>query len=434
MKTGINKERICIIGGGASGISVGKSLFQAGIESFDIFEQEDDFGGNWYFGKDCANVYESAHLISSKLQTEFSDFPAPEDLPPFPNHEQFLSYLRSVAKHFNLYEKTTFNTSVVRVVRKNKAWKVVLSSGEEKLYTSLIVANGRLQEPIFPNIPGSFSGETIHSKYYRRADIFRGKKVLVVGGGNSGCDISVDAAYFAAKTFHSTRRPYYYLPKFIDGKTYQEWMIEKAKEFKSTKEFWDYAKKIFKQSGYDPTDFGLPAPDYEIDQTHPIVNAQILYHIGHGSILPKPDIEKYEGNQVHFTDNSVEEIDLVVYATGYKMAFPFLADALVEWQNGMPNYFMHTVHRTLDNLFFFGYLNTASGFGNIANTAGRFLTSYLKAKACDSEGYHIFQKLKQGPNPNLGQDYFLKTPRHNCEVEMWKFLKTMNFLADKLAT
>ncbi len=432
VKTNKSKE-ICIIGGGAVGIGIAKSLIQGGILDFDLLEKENDLGGLWAWGTKAGKVYESTHLISSKRNTEFSDYPMPSDYPVFPSHSQFLSYLRELAKHFGIYKHTQFQTIVEKMEPQEESWKLTLSSGEQRVYSVVIIANGRLGQAIYPKSPGRFRKKIMHASDYQSADVLRHKKVLIVGAGNSGCDIAVDSAYYAEKTYLSMRRPYYYIPKFIDGLPYQDWLMEKSGEFDSTEDLWNHAIKLFKLAGYDPTDYGLPQPDYRIDQTHPIVNSQVLYHIGHGSVIAKPDIEKLGSKRVYFQDKSEEEIDLIIYATGYDMKLPFLDDEVIDWQeDGMPNCFLHSFHRNYDNLIFAGYINAASGLGNLVNSSGKMLVAYLQARAQKTNAYHVFRQLQQGPNPDLGQDHFLKTPRHKYEVDLWKLLKTIHLLTNKL--
>ena len=426
-------NEICILGGGPFGIGIGKNLIQAGIDNFTIIESADNFGGTWYFGSENSLVYESTHLISSKKNTEFSDYPMPEDYPPFASHQQFLAYLRDTAEYFGLYQHVLFNTTVTKVQPKGDRWEVSLSTGESRDFATLIVANGRLREPITPDYPGKFSGEAFHAKHYKHPDCLRRKKVLIVGAGNTGCDIAMDSVYYAEKTFFSTRRPYYYTPKFIDGKPYQDWIMEKSGEFPSKQAFWEHAKKIFKQAGYDPTDYGLEQPDYSIDQLHPIVNSLILHHIGHGALIPKPDIQKFEKNQVYFKDGSEEKIDVLIYATGYEIALPFFDKSLLSWKNGLPDNFLG-FDRCFDNLIFVGYFNSAAGLGNVLNSYGKLIVAYLKAKEKDSAAYQTFCRLKQGPEPDIGRDYYTQTKiaRNRYEVDLWKTLRVINTLESKL--
>src|SRR5688572_20434415 len=188
------RDKHAIIGAGFCGLGVAAAFQREGIP-IDIFEAADDLGGNWYHG-----VYESVHIISSRKTTEFAEFPMPEDWPDFPSAAQMLEYLRAYAAHFDLRRHIAFNTRVERVAPAGDgAWEVTVG-GERRVYGGVVVCNGHHWDRRWPEYPGSFAGKMIHSKDYKRADELRGKRVLVLGGGNSACDIAVEAARVAASS------------------------------------------------------------------------------------------------------------------------------------------------------------------------------------------------------------------------------------------
>jgi cation diffusion facilitator CzcD-associated flavoprotein CzcO len=428
--TNISEEKYLILGGGYSGIGIGKCFTQAKI-AFDIIERNDDFGGNWYYGSSSSKMYDSTHLISSKLNTQFSDFPMPDGYPNYPNHKLVLAYLRQVAKHFGLYDHVRFNCEVKSLEPVGDLWKVTLDSGEELTYKGVVVCNGMLRELIYPQYPGKFNGESLHSYDYRSSSQLAGKRVLIIGGGNSGCDLAVDSAHSAAMTYHSTRRGYYYMPKFIDGKPTQEWMMELARQFNSQTDYWEHVKKVFKLAGYDGVDYHLPVPDHEIYQAHPIMNSLVLYYIGHGDNIPKPDVKELKANSVVFEDGTEEVVDMIIYATGFYSSLPFLRDKHLTVNDHVPDLYAHAFHRAYDNILFCGYINTPGGIGNMANSVGRMAAGYFKALEKNSHAIQVFRKVKQGPSPDLGHKNYVTTKRHAYEVDMWEFVKFMNNLRAK---
>ena len=416
--------KLCIIGGGPLGIGLGRELSEGGID-YDLYESEADLGGVWNAEGKCSRVYSSLHLISPKFNTQVPDYPMPDHYPTYPHHRMMLSYIRSYARHFGVYEKAVFNTSVTWLEPAGEGWDVELSNGERKHYACVAVSNGAQRLPRYPDppYPGSFSGEILHSMDYKSPDQVRGKRVLVVGAGNSGCDIAVDASHHGCEVYHSTRRGYHYFPKFIDGKPTPQWMLQLGNKFHSREETMAYIQQVFKLAGYDGADYGLRKPDHPLDGAHPIMNSQILYHIGHGDIQPKDDVDHFDTNTVHFKDGSSAPIDVVIYATGYDRDFPFIDPALLQWKAGIPDLFIHIAPRNLDNIFFFGFVNAAAGLGDGLRLQGQFVRSYLKAYADKTRGYHKFLKAKQEDDPDLGQAYFLDSHRHRWEVDFWKVLK-----------
>ena len=197
-------DRYCVIGAGSSGLAAAKNLRQQGI-AVDVLERQDEIGGNWCYGKPDSSVYASTHSISSKRLMEYTDFPMPTHYPSFPHHTQIFEYLKSYAERFRLYDVIEFRTSIDRVEPAGHCWQVLLSTSECRRYAGVVVANGHNWDPRWPEFPGQFNGQILHSAQYKTADVLRGKRVLVVGAGNSGCDIAVDAALHADKSFHSIR-------------------------------------------------------------------------------------------------------------------------------------------------------------------------------------------------------------------------------------
>lgn len=425
-------EKIGIIGGGACGIGLGKSLVQAGLD-FEIIEATSRLGGNWQPDGPASKMYRSAHLISSKNNTQFTDYQMPEHYPAYPGHPLFFAYLQQLSEEFGLYQKSRLNTQVDRLEKSSQGWRCHFSDGTYSDYGFMIIANGLLRQPIFPDVASEYTGESIHSCDYKESSIFKGKRVLIVGAGNSGCDIAVDAAHTAKKVFHSTRRGYHYMPKFINGMPTQEWLMAEAPKFTDSEDYWQHVRNTFQMAGFNGVDYGLPEPDHDISECHPIMNSQILYHIGHGDIHPKPNITRCEGKTVFFSDGTAEEFDCVIWASGYRVDLPFLSRDIFDWEKDLSSLFLRMIPEQYDNLLFLGYLNTPSGIGNLVNILSRFVVAYYQAKSSNTHAWQVLQAAKcHADRLDLGQDRFMKTDRHSYEVDLWKYIKSLNFVTTQL--
>ena len=424
-------KRYCIIGGGPMGIAAGKWFKKAGF-SFDILEVHGDFGGTWNFDGVNGKVYESVHLISTKKMTEMTDFPMPETDAPYPRHDRYLNYLRSIAKHHRLYDQALFNHKVVSVKKIRDQWEVTTENGRRVVYDGLLVSISQFTRPMYPEFKGEFKGETLHARFYKYANIFDGKNVLIVGGGNSGCDIAVDAARRAKKTFHSTKSGYHFFPKFIFGQPTYEWMQDHVKDFKTTAEFWSFLETTFKNAGCDGADYGLPAPSDPIESVLPLYGQQLLYHIGHGDVLPKPNVKLLKEHSVVFDDGSEEDIDINIYATGYKSSFPFFEEDVMPWRNerygGTEHLYLGMFSQVHHNLLFMGFVKSkGQSYGQFVNVQGRLAANYLKAYENKSEAYRIFRKTLTMDMPRLNVDDFV-----NSRITLWDILKGFHYFSDKL--
>ncbi len=396
-------------------------------------EREDDVGGNWYYGKPASSVYRSTHLISSKRLTEYTDFPMPADYPEYPSQQQAWEYLRSYARHFGLYERIEFGRIVERVCKIADHWEVTLDGGEVREYAGIVIANGHNWDPKRPEYPGKFDGLILHSAQYKTPDVLRGKRVLVVGAGNSGCDIAVESAQNAVATFHSVRRGYHYLPKFLRGRPVDQ-LNERLLRWRLPlwlrRKIASYAIKV---SLGRPDDFGLPKPDHELFETHPIINGQLIYHLGHGQIQPKPDIAELRGDRVRFVDGSEEPIDVIVYATGFRITFPFIDKQYLNWRDGRPNLFLHVFHPTDDTLFVAGLLQPDSGQWGLVDYQAQLIVRFLHAIEKNRKQADHFRRLKANGNPNLGNGIrYIHSMRHLLEVEHFSYRERLKRLIDEV--
>lgn len=426
-------SRYCIVGAGSSGLAVVKNFAAMGIE-FDCFEREDDVGGNWYYGKPASSVYRSTHLISSKRLTEYTDFPMPAEYPEYPSQQQAWEYLRSYARHFGLYRRIEFGRSVEQI-QKVGAWQVTLDGGEVREYAGIVIANGHNWDPQWPEYPGTFNGLVLHSGQYKTPDALRGKRVLVVGAGNSGCDIAVESAQNAAATFHSVRRGYHYLPKFLRGRPVDQ-LNERLLRWRLPlwlrRKIASYAIKVALGR---PHDFGLPKPDHQLFETHPIINSQLMYHLGHGQIQPKPDIAELRGDRVRFVDGSETMIDVIIYATGFRITFPFIDTQYLNWRDGRPNLFLHVFHPTDDTLFVAGLLQPDSGQWGLVDYQAQLIARFIRALENDPQQANRFRRWRQSAHLDLGDGIrYVRSTRHLLEVEHFSYRERLKKLIGQFSS
>ncbi|WP_373388463.1 flavin-containing monooxygenase [Pseudomonas alcaligenes] len=403
-----------IIGAGPMGLAAARQLQRHGIP-FVGFELHSDVGGLWDISNPHSTLYESAHLISSKGMTQFDEFPMADEVPPYPHHRQIGQYFRDYAERFGLRQHYQFSTRVLRVERQEQGWRLLSEcAGQQREwhFDGVLIANGTLHQPNQPTLPGTFTGELLHSSAYKNAEIFAGKSVLVIGCGNSACDIAVDAVHRAQSVDLSVRRGYHFLPKFILGKPTDTFggAIKLPRRLKQLIDGLLVRALLGK-----PSQYGLPDPDYRLYESHPVMNSLVLHHIGHGDIQPRGDIKAVDGRQVTFANGERGEYDLILQATGYKLDYPFIDRAELNWPSeaDAPQLYLNVFHPQHDNLFMLGMIE-ASGLG----WQGRAEQAELVALAIRQQldGRESARRLRQTAAQRAGQRLdggyaYLKLPR-----------------------
>jgi cation diffusion facilitator CzcD-associated flavoprotein CzcO len=352
-----------VIGAGPMGLAAARTLQKHGLE-FVGFEQHSDVGGLWDIENPHSTLYESAHLISSKRMTEFTEFPMRDEVALYPQHHELRRYFRDFAAHFGLKEKYEFSTRVVKMERATDGgWDITTENSgatRTRRVQAVLIATGTLHHPNQPKLPGTFSGRVMHSAEYKSPDAFRDKRVLVVGCGNSGADIAVDAVRHAKSVDLSVRRGYWFLPKFLKGKPIDTFggLITLPRPIKQRLDGLLIRLVVGK-----PSDYGLPDPDHRLYESHPVMNSLVLHHLAHGDITARKDIAKVDGARVTFADGASGEYDVILQATGYTLHYPFIERSALNWPSGpAPQLYLNAFHPTDDSLFLLGMVE-ASGLG-----------------------------------------------------------------------
>ncbi|MDB5769285.1 MAG: FAD-binding protein [Collimonas fungivorans] len=355
-----SNQRVCVIGAGPSGIAAGKNCVEAGLDVV-VFEKNDKVGGNWVFNSKTghSSVYENTHIISSKALSEYEDFPMPDDYPDYPNHRQLQAYFESYAKHFGVYDRIRFNHTIQKARRlASGKWEVEYLNAEGKLceevFQALMVSNGHHWDPKYPEFKGEFSGKMMHSHDFKGVtEEWRGKNVLVIGGGNSACDVAVESARIAGKVCMSMRSPQWFVPKFMFGQPSDvfgartSWMPKGIRQFAT--------RKLLTMLQGPYSQYGLPTNIHPPLSHHPTVNSDLLDFIRHGRIKPRPGIRRLDGSMVEFADGTRESFDIICACTGFWTTFPFFDKSFIDFKTAdkVPLY-RKMMHAEYGNLYFIG--------------------------------------------------------------------------------
>jgi len=385
-------RRVCVIGAGSSGIAACQALHSCGIP-FDCFEAGSSVGGNWRYNNDSgmSSAYRSLHAKSSKRGMEYSVFPMPDDYPDYLSHEMIARYLDDFVDHCGFRAKIRFRTEVTRAEpASGGGWDVTArqrDTGAEHTgrYGAVLVANGHHWDPRYPEpaLPGAdtFAGEQVHSHRYRAPEPFAGKRVLVLGIGNSACDAAVDCSHLAARTLLAMRAGAHIIPRYLAGKPADHLTLMHAG---TVAPLWlrrFVVALLVRIAQGSAAKYGLPKPGHRLLCGPLAVSDSLLSGLRRGEIVIKPAISGFERDRVCFRDGSTEQVDVVIYCTGYKISFPFLRESLISASGGEIPLYHRVVPPALPGLYFIGLVQPIGAIMPVAEVQSQWVAELLEGRA-----------------------------------------------------
>jgi cation diffusion facilitator CzcD-associated flavoprotein CzcO len=419
------RPRVCVVGAGPCGLAALKNLKTEGSCDVVCYDEGHSIGGSWVFDDrpERHSVYEATHLISSKRMSDFEDFPLPDDFPDFPSHRQMRCFFEDYASHFGVRQFIQPATRVVRAeLLPDHRWRVATTGANgahEEVFDYLIVCSGHHREPFRPEYPGQFSGEVLHSTEYKRPDSFKDKRVLVVGGGNSACDIAVDVARVAQRTCISMRRGYHIVPKLIFGRPSDLLYARLRRNAPMPKSVLQRFLQALVHLNVGPMErYGLQRPEGRLLEMHPTLNSDILNALRDGRVLPRVGIRNFEGSTVCFDAGRSEQFDVIIWGTGYRIRFPFLDKSVVTWNDSGPvPLYLKMMHKQIPSVFFIGLFQPIGCIWRLADHQARIAALQIKG-ALDRPRDIEARIDKEVSSPHWRFD---KAPRHAVEVDYHDF-------------
>jgi Flavin-binding monooxygenase-like len=415
-----------VIGAGSSGIAAAKALRERGVPHT-VFEASDRVGGVWVFGNrnGLSAAYRGLHINTSRDRMEFSDFPMPKTYPDYPHHTQIAAYFDAYTDHFGLRESIRFRTRVEHARRgADGVWELELHDGSTERFDALLVANGHHWNPRWPEprFPGSdtFSGTQMHAHDYREPEQLTGRRVVVLGMGNSAMDIAVESSYVAERTFLAARRGAWILPKYLFGRPTDQLPNDprlpvgmRMKAFEA----------MIRLAVGRPEKYGLPKPDHAFGQAHPTVSGRIIDRLQHGAITPKPNIARLDGGEVEFADGSRERVDVVVYCTGYRITFPFFDPDFIAAPDNRIELFRRVMHPDIDNVFFVALVQPLGAIMPIAERQGQWIADHLRGEYLPPGRAEMLRDIRE-ENDAMRRRY-VASKRHTIQIDFDDYLRDL---------
>ena len=354
-------KHYAIIGAGAGGLAAAKYLGAKGIETT-VFECGSQVGGLWVYDNDSgmSPAYRSLHINSEAHVSSFADFPFPPHAPLYPDHAEMSRYFQRYAEHFDLVRRIRFRNRVSRVEPVGGRYRVCTAQGTAEVFDGVVVATGHQSVPRHPPDLASFTGEYIHAHAYRVPEPYAGKRVLVIGPGNSGVDIAADICSVTEHTVLSARSPVLVMPRMMFGVPNSRTLLKLEKPFLPWRARVWLRTRLTAMFHGRMEQWGFRTPR---TRTHPISHPTLIAMIAWGRIGVKPGITAIERDRITFTDGTTDRFDAIVAATGYTTAIPFLDDDITPVEQGTTHVALYNrvAHPRLDGLYFIGYFDVTGG-------------------------------------------------------------------------
>ncbi|NDZ97475.1 NAD(P)-binding domain-containing protein [Streptomyces sp. SID6673] len=416
--------RTAVIGAGISGLTTGKMLGDYGVP-YTTFESSDRIGGNWAFGNPNghSSAYRSLHIDTSKHRLSFKDFPMPDSYPTFPHHTDIKAYLDDYAAAFGLLENIEFGNGVTHAARSaDGRWHIEDQAGAQREFDFLVVANGHHWDPRYADFPGEFSGQRIHSHDYidpRTPLDLSGQRILIVGIGNSAADIAVE---LSSKSLDntvtlSTRSSAWIVPKYIAGKPGDAyWRTTPHLPLGLQRKALQMMMPLM---GTDPTLYGLPPANHKLFEAHPTQSVELPLRLGSGDVIPKPNVSRLDGATVHFEDGTSGDFDVIVYATGYNITFPFFDPEFVSAPGNQIRLYKRIFRPGIDNLAFVGFAQSVPTLFPFVECQSRVVAAYAVGRYALPDVGEMEQIIDK--DQELHNGHTTDSPRHTQQVDYFVY-------------
>ena len=395
-----------MVGAGPAGLVATKTLAAAGL-AVDCFEMSTAVGGHWVIdnpnGRSAA--YASLETNTTKAMSRLSDFAMPADWPAFPGHALVRRWFETYVETFGFRDRIRLACEVTAAhPRPDGGWCVETRAADGAVttrdYDAVVAASGNYWSPRMPGLPGAFDGRVLHAQAYRDPETpfpVRGRRVVVVGIGNTGCELACEIASAGAEAvFLSARSGTWILPKRRDGRPAAEGapMMNPGDSvpglLRALPDAW--RQRAFERMGERMLErmmgdrmkrfeqLGLPPAPRSPFSKRPTVCDPLLPALESGAVVARPAIERLEGKHVVFEGGAREETDLVLCATGYHLRYPYLPESLVDTRGDDLVVFCGTMHPTRHDLFIVGVSRPTGAFWPIAEVQSRLVAALLSGR------------------------------------------------------
>ncbi len=372
----MNRSKVVIVGAGAAGLACAALLKKGGMEST-ILESAPNVASRW------RAHYDRLHLHTNRGNSTLPGLPYPKGTPKYPSRDQVVAYMEAYSDQMGL--KQIFNQKVVHIDKKGTSWIVQTESAE---FTSdiVIMCTGKANVPQLPTKRGqeTFAGEIMHSAEYKNGKAYKNKNVLVVGFGNSACEIAIDLHEHGARPALSVRSAVNVVPRDILGIPVLQIGIVQGglpPRISDTlnKPLLRFLIGDIEKYGLEKLPYG-PREQIIHHGQIPLLDIGTMQLIKDGSIQVFRDIDHMEGRTVHFENQRSDDFEAIIFATGYKSGIEKLIALDPERLEDMRKSIGKRTMEGKDNIYFCGYYLSPTGMLREINIESKAIVKNILEK------------------------------------------------------
>jgi len=444
----LQNRSVAIIGAGAAGLCAGRQFMKAGFD-IQIYEVGSKIGGMWCYENDSglSPAYRTLHINTSRNVTRFRELDFDDDVQFFPDHADMYRYLQKYAEKFDLIPHIRFNARVLDVSpvendsrpasvsepesasesasvsdSSTPNWLVTSADGLVQSYDTVIVASGHLSIPSHVDMfRNDFKGQYLHSSEYREPAEYAGKRICIVGVGNSACDISGDLCASSRRCVLVARTGVIIIPKLLFGipfteitsRLQQAWIPYAVRRRLILFLTWIAHGRIDR--------LGFKKPETRV---HTTSNGTIVTDVAYRRIEIKHGIDSIHGQTIRFSDGTEEEFDVLIAATGYKIDLPFISSEMLSFDRNNLELYQRIVAPNLASMYFVGFFNTDTALMKIFEEQLRWILEVETGRAKLPDKEAMEQAIKD--RTSWVRANYKDSERHRLEEESVPYIRALH--------